>query len=567
MIGLDGASFNHFDPLLKSGQLPGFSKYFEKGVRSDCLSVIPPLTPPAWSTMMTGVNPGKHGIYDFIQPGENGVFKMVTGSWRKRLSFIKRAGNAGIRTLSLLVPYTFPADPETNGIEISGLGTPSAGSDFIRPHDLRDKFLKEFPHLSEIDPTHGRSLDNLHAHLENHTKETVRLIRESMGMFPDAGLVFAVFQATDFIPHFYSRYFDKNHPDYDPDEKVPAGYRNALSNIYMAIDPLVEEMMAEVENGGGHLILVSDHGSEPLIGTIGKDRFITDRLESLGFLKRGKEMGKAAQSVAAGAGSVANRLVYILKKYTPHGVRNAFNQVLGSKKEAISEKLSAIPFMENIKFEETKAFCAPGGYGVGIYINRKSLFSHGIVDDGAEYFKIRDEIKKGFECLEIESGVPLFNGVMYREDALWGESIETAPDLFLLWREDPALKKNGYKLSDGSSLDPPGTKSGTELIWCGTHRMEGLVGFFGDGVNPGANLQPIPSLTDIYPTIQMLAELKIPSDIDGKPITGAFTDDFLKSCPPEYGPPEGGGGGSQSGLDDSENEKMQDLLKGLGYLN
>ncbi|MCK4719985.1 alkaline phosphatase family protein, partial [bacterium] len=66
ILGHDGASFNYLDPILKSGKLPNYERFFKSGVRSNCLSTIPPLTPPAWSTMLTGVNPGKHGIFDFL---------------------------------------------------------------------------------------------------------------------------------------------------------------------------------------------------------------------------------------------------------------------------------------------------------------------------------------------------------------------------------------------------------------------------------------------------------------------------------------------------------------------
>ncbi|HDS31197.1 MAG TPA: hypothetical protein ENN67_09155, partial [Firmicutes bacterium] len=369
IIGLDGASFNYLDPILESGSLPNFKEFFTNGVRAKCLSTIPPLTPPAWSTMMTGVNPGKHGIFDFLQPDSGGLFRMMDASFRARKSFLDHADENGIRTISLLVPYTFPPNPDNKGVAVSGLGTPSAESDFIRPHSLRDKILSKFPFLKGTDPTKGESIDSLHKSLLNNTEQTALLAKFAMDEMPDWGICFTVFQATDLIPHFYCRYFDKTHPDYEADnDSEIARYRDSLATIYRSIDSFLGDCMEIISRDGGWVILVSDHGSQPLMGAIGKDAFLTKFLQDEGYLKAGS-VSRAGKTAKAGAGSVANRLLYIAKRYTPHRMRDFINRMMGSRKAEIESALTAIPFLENIDWKKTKAFCAPGGYGSGVYIN------------------------------------------------------------------------------------------------------------------------------------------------------------------------------------------------------
>lgn len=66
VIGLDGATFDLLNPWINQGKLPTFKKLMDMGCWGPLESTLPPLSPPAWTSFMTGKNPGKHGIFDFI---------------------------------------------------------------------------------------------------------------------------------------------------------------------------------------------------------------------------------------------------------------------------------------------------------------------------------------------------------------------------------------------------------------------------------------------------------------------------------------------------------------------
>jgi len=66
VLGLDSATWDLIIPWIEDGLMPNFSRLTRKGVWGLLESTLHPLSPPAWTSFITGKNPGKHGIYDFV---------------------------------------------------------------------------------------------------------------------------------------------------------------------------------------------------------------------------------------------------------------------------------------------------------------------------------------------------------------------------------------------------------------------------------------------------------------------------------------------------------------------
>ena len=66
IIGIDGATFDIIQPMIAEGELPNIARILNEGAFGDLESEKPPMTPPAWTSMFTGLNPGKHGVFHFI---------------------------------------------------------------------------------------------------------------------------------------------------------------------------------------------------------------------------------------------------------------------------------------------------------------------------------------------------------------------------------------------------------------------------------------------------------------------------------------------------------------------
>jgi len=111
LIGLDGATFSILDPLMQEGVMPFLKSLIASGVRAELTSVIPALTPPAWTSLMTGRSPGNHSIFDFLR------FELRSGTRQLRVldsgdvacptiwSMLARQGR---KATVLNFPMTFP---------------------------------------------------------------------------------------------------------------------------------------------------------------------------------------------------------------------------------------------------------------------------------------------------------------------------------------------------------------------------------------------------------------------------------------------------------------------------
>lgn len=64
VLGLDGATFDLIKPWAAAGYLPTLKRLMEEGAHGSLRSTTPPMTGQAWTSFATGVNPGKHRLYD-----------------------------------------------------------------------------------------------------------------------------------------------------------------------------------------------------------------------------------------------------------------------------------------------------------------------------------------------------------------------------------------------------------------------------------------------------------------------------------------------------------------------
>lgn len=149
IIGFDGMDYNLFNRFMKEGKrFPNFERLADEGTFAPLWSTNPPISPVAWSTFSTGVNPGKHNIFDFLTTDRNTYMPKLAGSdiqppkrnlklgkytipvgkpkielKRKSRSFWSIIASKGISATVLRVPFTFPPE-KFSGLMLSGLGTP-----------------------------------------------------------------------------------------------------------------------------------------------------------------------------------------------------------------------------------------------------------------------------------------------------------------------------------------------------------------------------------------------------------------------------------------------------------
>jgi predicted AlkP superfamily phosphohydrolase/phosphomutase len=145
ILGFDGVEPSLFESWASEGTLPNMQRLAEAGYYAHLGSTNPPNSPVAWSTFATGLNPGGHNIFDLIKREPQFYLpNLATGqtedpqldasgrltgpprgtNYRDGIPFWVHAGQAGIKTAILNLPYAFPPDPIEGGRMLSALGTP-----------------------------------------------------------------------------------------------------------------------------------------------------------------------------------------------------------------------------------------------------------------------------------------------------------------------------------------------------------------------------------------------------------------------------------------------------------
>ncbi|MFK7802359.1 MAG: alkaline phosphatase family protein, partial [Anaerolineae bacterium] len=107
ILGLDGATFDLIRPWAAEGHLPNLAKLIEIGTHGDLMSTLPPVTSPAWPSFMTGCNPGKHGVFDFIAPAGNS-YTLVNATRLRQPTLWQILSKMGYTVGVMNVPVTYP---------------------------------------------------------------------------------------------------------------------------------------------------------------------------------------------------------------------------------------------------------------------------------------------------------------------------------------------------------------------------------------------------------------------------------------------------------------------------
>src|SRR3989442_1780708 len=137
IVGLDAATLDLIKPWIGEGKLPNLAQLMKEGASGRLASILPPITPPAWTSFMTGKNPGKHRIFHFMeaQPGSYSL-RYLNATSRRAKTIWKMLSDAGFTVGTMNIPFTYPPE-HLRGFQISGMDTPSEKSAFVYPPELR----------------------------------------------------------------------------------------------------------------------------------------------------------------------------------------------------------------------------------------------------------------------------------------------------------------------------------------------------------------------------------------------------------------------------------------------
>ena len=107
LVGIDAGCRSVLDPLFAEGALPNLRSVFEAGAAGPLESQIPPWTPSAWPSLYTGVNPGKHGVFGFLD-FDGYDWDVVNATSVREHALWQLLDRHGLSSVVVNVPVTHP---------------------------------------------------------------------------------------------------------------------------------------------------------------------------------------------------------------------------------------------------------------------------------------------------------------------------------------------------------------------------------------------------------------------------------------------------------------------------
>jgi predicted AlkP superfamily phosphohydrolase/phosphomutase len=533
-LGLDGADYDLVRDLLGLGRLPTLARLARAGTFGPLRSTIPAVTPTAWSSFLTGLNPAGHGIFNFSTNPNRAPQRVESAASRAGTPLWRTLGATGARSAFVTVPFTYPCEPLA-GIVVTGYGGPTRPQ--IHPAAAAARIRAAFPDLvTAHHPMAERwweDFDGFARNLLDHVDQIAGVCRLCLELEPELALLAVDFMSSDFAGHLGYHRLDPAHPAYDP-----AAAGDELVQVYEAVDRACGELIEEAGRRWDEeptVIVLSDHGMKPIHWTFHANRW----LEEAGYLRYRR---RSLQPLKGG------RLSGLAK----------VDQRLARTKSGYGRALDRLPLprprtdraFADIDFGSTRAYCfATGGQ---IYLGEASGAR---ADPGVER-ELADTLAR---IPHPESGRPAFD-VLRKEEIFRGPFLDRAPELVILPNDerihvDSSRRPWATAFERHSRLDPESFYG-----YSGHHGVTGILAAAG----PGIRLGEVPAGSEITQLPATLLALHgIHADLDGAPIE-AILDPALErrdvAAPPPTRLQSDG-----SVYSEEEEARMIERLRDLGY--
>ncbi len=264
VLSIDGLPFSFLKDLMEAKELRNLAAVATESTFSQMDSVHPCVSSAAWTSFSTGKQPGKHGLFGFVERDELSYEVTVPLATTVRSKNIwQELSDRGLRVFGMNVPVTYPP-MEVNGIIIADFLCPSLDQVALSP-EVR-LFLKSISYEIDSDPSLGRKspdrmLRNLHVTLERRMQAALHYLRSEPWAYYHAHIM-----ETDRLFHFfYARHLagDKR-------------YSGEFLAFLRKVDEFVGKFAAALPAGAA-LVILSDHGFCPIKAEVQLARYLAEK--------------------------------------------------------------------------------------------------------------------------------------------------------------------------------------------------------------------------------------------------------------------------------------------------
>ncbi len=555
LVGLDAACWEYLEPLLEEGQMPTLQRLLERGIPGAMHSTMPPWTPTAWATLVTGKNPGKHGVFDMMwrRPGSY-EFSPTSSRVRAGTPFWQRLAERGVRVGLVNIPFTYPATGAGCEFVVCGFGTPEGASDFVYPVELsQSPLFAGYQPVVAAETLRSAPPDEL---LEVEKEYQSRQVQIALALAEQYGVdVLAInLMLTDHANHKMPQM-----------AQVREAYRHA--------DRDLEQLLRSF--APNNVLLLSDHGSSRVQG----DFLLNSWLQDQGFFVPARRTSQEQAELLnwilmqylrernGWSGPMEKVARWLLRLSVPRLPRALQERFWARIEAALPGARRYMHFANDPDPQQSVVF--PGSaYSGLLYLNVAGREEQGVLSTSEREKLVADLAGRLAEITDPISGRPLFSAVYRAEEIYRGPATALAPDLILDAYEMPwNIRTRNSKpilsrIRNGYFVD---AVHGRDYGW---HSKEGMFVFCGEafpaagqsGQRHNLRLEDVPAL------LLHLYDVPLPEDYDGRVPT-----ELLK--PPYAGRPLRSQAGDEPGVatqttefSEDEAESLAHHLQALGYL-
>ena len=470
--------------------LPNFRRFFEHGAWGTLHSPLQPVAPQSFATLLTGRNPGATGLFDFFRFAAGGYERIpFSTELLRQPTFYQLLSNAGRRVGLINVPLTFPL-AKVNGFVVSG--DEGIGDEFAFPPEVCRRLHEDgytVPFGASYSP--GRE-----GQFADRAMEVLQMRRRALQrLFGDGRWDFGMLTIHMYgeLLHAFWRFYDPQHPQYQPRQAVFDGRDPFLEPLIVIDDMLGEIVKLAGPNGlvlffgaWGHRL---EHSKVHLNAVLEQDGYLRFRRDAATRVKQLMfRMGITA--------ATAERMAHKLNLY------RFFHYRLGRGQRA---KVTGATFLSYRDIDWARTRAVAMGYLGQVYLNVEGRRPLGTIPE-AQYQAERDRLQRRLaELRDPTTGKAMVERVHAREDIYRGAELAHAPDLIVEW-------KLGYS-GDAGLAGAGRIVTQSPSNHSSDHCNESVLLALGPGVRPGAISG---RLEDIAPTVLHALGVSAPPDLDGK---------------------------------------------------
>lgn len=493
VFAIDGASPHLANKWIEEDCLPNLKKIKDRGVFGKLESTFPPITGPAWSSFQTGVNPGKHGVFNWLDMSNSYKGSIVNSNSIKTKTVWDYISTQGGEVGLLSLPLTYPPK-QVNGFVVPGFLTPKNSNRRSYPEGLANELENSFSEYSNsVREYMGGSAENWVNYLKktSHTRGEVGryLIKNGFsGQLNNnhENLFLIHFFSTDLVQHFL---WDKVTEEWDPRLKV-----------FNTIDEEIGKIM-ELAPENSTFMVVSDHG----FGPVEKIFNVNNWLRGEGYLKIKDSFKTRFKEALSRLGINQHKLKPLGERIFP--IAKSLGLVSENIITATSHPILKTFFLSNrdVDWGKTAAYSKSDIGHVRLNLSKREKKGWIGKEDAPI---LQREIKSKLEDIIIpDSGKKLADWIKPKEEIYSGPYLKDAPDLLF----NPLPQKS---LGFGAAMFTS-NELFMEPFKPGDHRRDGLLMASGPMVHPG---EKNASITDVAPTLLNLFNYPIPEQMDGEVI-------------------------------------------------